>query len=649
MSLSPPSSRLAQRAGWILAGLAVLHILLAAWGMRHTGVTNDETAHLTAGYSYWKFNDYRLQPENGNLPQRWAGLAMMAAQPVLDPASAPRLWQNSEVWLIGNQFFFGSGNAIDSLLFLARSFMLVWPLALGGLVYFWSRQLWGVQGALLSAALFAVSPTVLANGWLVTSDTTAAFCLLAAVHAWWRTLQRPGWRDATISVLAAGLAFVAKFSCVLLVPMFGLLALVHLWLHRHDVLRIAKLTAAHGVGIWIIIWIAFGLRYSAASPGLPELDKFFLPWDTLLADSGPFTHLIAFARHWQLLPEAYIEGFAHVRYQGSARDAFLFGEYRSTGWWWFFPACFLLKSSSAELIATIGVIGVCGRHMVRRITWSNPRLRAGWPLLVFVAVYGIFSLLSTLNIGHRHILPLYPVLFIAAGALTRSSPSRIRSWLIALPALSLAGTLGIAPHYLAFFNFPSGGPDRAWTKLVDSSLDWGQELPALARWAAENRPTHEPVYVAYFGSDDVRFRMPEAIPLAPFYDHYRSREWAPLEPGLYCVSASMLQDVYSPYRGPWTSQKESLYRQQRATLLPLMESGDLSPAIVDFGYAGTEPVWLLERLRFNRLTAYLKMKRPLHVVGHAIFVHRLTAAELKTIETGSTDELADLMEAAQDR
>ena len=270
-------------------------------------------------------------------------------------------------------------------------------------------------------------------------------------------------------------------------------------------------------------------------------------------------------------------------------------------------------------------------------------------MLAFAAVYGVFSLLSTLNIGHRHILPLYPILFIAVGGLARPTQKGHRAWLIALPVLSLVGTLGIAPHYVTFFNRPFGGPDKAWTKLVDSSLDWGQELPALAHWVQENRQSQESVYVAYFGSDDVKFRMPEAIPLAPFYDHYRPREWATLDPGLYCVSASMLQDVYSPYRGPWTAQKESIYRRQRATLLPLIEQGEMSPTIVDFGYAGTEPVWLLERLRFNRLTAYLKIKPPLHVVGHAILVYRLTAAELAAIEAGTTDELADLMEAAQGR
>ncbi|WP_221029761.1 ArnT family glycosyltransferase [Actomonas aquatica] len=645
--MPPRAAALSRRAGWGLAALLLLHAVLALWGIRSTGVTNDETAHLTAGYAYWKFGDYRLQPENGNLPQRWAGLALLPAQPRLDPHAASELWQRSEVWLIGNQFFFADGNPIDQLLWRARTWMLFWPLALGGLVFWWSRRLWGENAALFSTALYVVSPTVLANGPLVTSDTTAAFWLLLSSLLWWRALGQATPGRVAASVLATSLAFVAKFSCVLLVPIFAAMALLHGVQHRRDWRRAVGLGALHALGIWVVIWLAFGLRFSPAGDGMPPLEKYFLPWSQLLENDGGLAPLIQAVREWRLLPEAYIEGFAHVRYQGSARDAFLFGDYRSTGWWWFFPATFFLKSTIVELLVGGAVAATALTALARGKIRHLPRAAPIAPLVVFAGVYLGFSILSPLNIGHRHILPLYPILFILAGGLI----ARLGDWgkrlAIALPLFSLLGTLSVAPHYLTFFNRLNGGPDRAWTKLVDSSLDWGQGLPTLASWVERNRQSDEPVYVSYFGSDNVAYRMPEAIRLAPIYEHYQLRPWAPLEPGLYCIGATMLQDVYSPFRGEWTAEKEAAYRQLRTTILPEMAAGTRSANIVDFGYFGSEPLWRLDRLRFNRLTAYLKMKPPLAVVAHSVLVFRLDAEEVRVVTTGSPAELADLMDQAR--
>ncbi len=650
MTTAPSAIHLRRSTRWILVTLAVLHGVLAFWGMRHTGVTNDETAHLTAGYAYWKFNDYRLQPENGNLPQRWAGLALLPFAPQLEIPADPLIWRLSDVWLISDRFFFASGNPIDQLLLIARIAMLAWPLALGALVFGWARRLWDETGAVLATACYAVSPTVLANGWLVNSDTTAAFWLLAACAAWWHTLHCRGWKPALLSVVVTGLAFIAKFSCVLLLPTFALLALLRLLRQRQDGARVLRLALAHALGIWLTIWLAFGLRYSPIGPEMPALDKYFLPWDLMLSVGGPFNSLIEFARHWRLLPEAFIEGFTHVRYQGHARDAFLFGDYRQTGWWWFFPATFLLKSTTAELLATLVLISATLHRLIRRRGRLLPAASAAWPLLAFGAVYGVFSLTSTLNIGHRHILPLYPILFIAIGGLPRllTQTRRPVLWLL-LPAASLVGTLGVAPHYLAFFNAPSGGPTTAWRKLVDSSLDWGQNLPALARWIERNRRPEEPIYLSYFGSDSPAYRLPEATLLSPYYDHYRPRTWVSLQPGLYCISATLLQDVYSPFRGPWTAGKEKAYHSARQRLLAEIARGERSNLIIDFGYRDTQELWDLDRLRFNRLTAYLKFRAPDALIGYGMFVYRLSAEELQVVTTGTSDELADLMEAATTR
>jgi len=645
MSMAAPQQPVPGGVRWAVVLLLALHAGLALRGITGLGVTHDETAHLTAGYAYWQFNDYRLQPENGNLPQRWGALPLLALQPRLEPMEAPGLWRGSEVWLIGDHFFFGSGNPIEGMLWLARATMLFWSLALGGLVFAWARALWGNAGGLLALGMYVVSPTTLAHGPLVTSDMTAAFWLLAATGAWWRVLQDPKPGNVAMSLVATAAAFLAKFSCVLLGPVFVILA-IWTWVERrHEAgswRRLAGLTALHAVVTWAAIWIAFGLRFDPAGAGMPPVEKYYFPWEQIYTETGSFTGLIRFALAGHILPEAYLEGFAHVLYQSAGRNAFLFGSFSTTGWWWYFPATFLLKSTSAELLLT-GAVVVGAMAVWRR---RSPALRRCAPLLIFGAVYAGFSIVSTLNIGHRHILPLYPLLFIIGGGLMGWVQGWSRRWLAALPALSAIGCLSVAPYFLTFFNLPSGGPQTAWRKLVDSSLDWGQGLPPLADWVAEHHDPAEPLYVSYFGNDSLDYRIPEALHLAPSFERFRPRTWAPLQPGLYCVGATMMQDLFSGYRGPWSQRKEDRYRQLRAELLPALAQGELSPLIVDFGQLGTAPLWELERLRFNRLVSYLQVKRPEAQVANCFLVFRLDAAEIATVTTGTPAELANLMEQA---
>lgn len=656
----------------VVAVLLALHWWWALSALIGTGVTNDEPVHLASGYSYWRFDDYRMQPENGNLPQRWAALPLLLMHPApyLRPADAPGLWGESHQWMISNAFLFLTGNNADYLVFCSRAVMALWSVAAGLLVFCWARRLWGEAGGLLALALYVVSPTMLAQGPLITSDMCAAFWLLAATGAWWRTSGELTWGNLLLSCAATGLAFVAKFSAVLLLPVFAVLIVARLLAPGPVVLRLrgerrpisrgpgkftvlAGLLVVHGVATWAVIWTFFGWRYSAFAPGLPPAWKFYLSTAQVLSDPGALSKILAAAFQLHLLPQAYLQGFAHVRYQAAARGAFLLGDYSNTGWWWFFPYAFLAKSTVGEIL-TAGAL-VLGAAL----RWLRPPSRAArlerlgrdavWlaPLLALAAVYWTFSLLTTLNIGQRHILPMYPALFIVAGALARPGAHRwLRGAVAAFVLLSAGESLWIRPHYLAFFNFLSGGPAQGWRQLVDSSLDWGQDLPALAGWVRTHRQPGEPVYVSYFGADNMAYQGLNAYELAPYYVYGRPRRWLELKPGLYCISATLLQDVYSPVHGPWTPGREHWYeallKQMRAELARGARSSDL----VDFGEGPNGVLWTLDRLRFARLCTYLRMRRPDAVINYTIFVYRLNTHEVHTAVDGSPRELSDLLETA---
>ncbi len=637
----------------VVAALLAVHAWLAVSATINLGVTTDETAHLTGGYSYWHLNDYRLQPENGNLPQRWGALPLLALEPRLEPTDAPVAWDRSHVWLVGQYFFFEAGNNTEFMLLLARSGMVLWSVATGLLLFGWSRSLWGNRGGLLSVALFALSPTALAHGPLVTSDMCATFCLLAATGAWWRLLQAVTLPRLLVSLLATGAATLAKFSFVLLLPVFLLLLAWRClapspWLmgkvgacrQRWPQVGLGVgLGMAHALFAWLVVWAAFGFRYEAFSPETPPASTFFAGWERILPEGAAWTGTIQFARDARLFPEAFLQGFSFVMAASQERGAFLAGQFSTTGWWWFFPYAFLVKSTLAELVATIAVLVLAIGHArtANLSRWVEALHRIA-PLLVFGGVYGAASITSSLNIGHRHILPLYPILFIGAGSLARASLGKRGTWAaLMLAGGSLADSIAVRPHYLAFFNRLVGGPSEGWRHLVDSSLDWGQNVPRLAEWLQAHHTSGERTYVSMFGSDDFFYHGIRAEELAPYFSFGRARQWDDLHGGLYCISATMLQDVYSPFAGPWTSEHETSYHRLRADIDGSARHSRADVPTERFSEGRLQLLWVLERARFARLCAYLRYKTPEAVIGHSIFIYRLTDEEVRVATEGSTD------------
>ncbi len=631
-----------------------MHAWLAVSAGLEKSFTFDEVGHLTGGFSYWHNNDYRLHPENGNLPQRWAALPLVAAGATM-PVTNLEAWHRSDVWTIGDQFLFRGGNNTVFFLACARSMMVLFSVGTGLLVFLWSRRLWGDHGALLSLTLFALCPNFLAHGALVTSDVAMTFFFMATTTAWWWHLRHPSWTSWAVSAVTLGLACLAKFSFLLLVPMFGLLAIWQMVApdektaeKRIPVRQLLLSAGGHIAVAWFMIWMAFGFRYTAFAPGLPEGQQFYASWEVILQKQGPMAWFFNVTRTLHLFPEAFLQGLAFVLSASKQRGAFLNGEFSIHGWAWFFPYAFWVKTPPAQLLAyaLAAIMGLERAHALgssfrTRATILLSGLRKAAPLFVVFAVYWAVSLTTSLNIGHRHILPAYPALFVLAGAITAWGSPRWRTWVAGgLVIWAAVTSFAIRPHYLAYFNDFAGGPARAHRHLVDSSLDWGQDLPGLAEWIAQNHRPGEMVYLSYFGSAPFSYYGISARELSPYPLVVKPYFWHVLQPGLYCLSATMLQDVYSPWRGAWTLETETLYRQIR-------DQAKSPPANAEEFRMRPSLLWKLDRLRFARLCQYLRVRSPEANIGYSILIYRLSPHELHAATEGSLNELAGIMAEAE--
>lgn len=596
------------------ASLAAALLLALFWwqavsASRHWSQTSDELPHVTSGYVYDRFSDFRMHSENGNLPQRVHGLAPLFLHAEF-PMEEAR-WRNSDYWQIGWDFFYNSGNDLDRMIFWARALNALFGVGLGFFIYRVTARHGGQRAGLLALGFFAFCPSFLAHSALATSDMAGTLCLTLAAWTFWRHLEHRNLRSGLIAGLCSGLALVAKFNGVLLAPIFGILAVADAWLRTTDnrtsrLIRNLGLCGVQAAAGAVVIWTFFGFRFSPAGPGTPPLDRLVWDWDQMLLRIGWKANVMRFLAEYRLLPYAWTYGLTNVLSGSMSRPAFLAGENSIHGWREFFPVLLLTKTPLA-LLAAIALASVKGvwcwtkadadRRKTQLLFWT--------PLVAPAAVVLGTAIAGNLNIGHRHILAAYPVLFVSAGTLLHHHGRR---WLL-LAGLLLAGqaveSVRIRPHYLAFFNPVAGGPTQAYRLVADSSLDWGQALPALREWLDANRHPDEPVFLSYFGSAwpphyGVRptHFLPAVNIAAPPRQQYEYTA------GLYCLSATSLAEIYGPFPGPWRPEWEAQLRD---------------PA--------TDPA-LVELLRFSRLCRYLQGREPEARAGYAILIHRLTEQEV---------------------
>jgi hypothetical protein len=633
------------RNGWpaalVLAGACWLLAITAISGKSNTF---DEIAHLTAGYGYWTAGTYHLNPENGNLPQRFAALPLLGSGCRFVPADDPAL-ARGQVWDVGRRFFFELGNPIDPLLLRSRALMATTGAALVLLVFVWSRSLWGVPGALVSATLTACCPTLLANAPLVTSDAMSAVFFLLTVGLIWRMLHIVSLVSVVSAAVAVGCLFLTKMSAGLIVPVVVVLGVVRLgwgpclrvvrggserWVERPSRMAavVAGVLLAVTMTAWLMIWAAFGMKTGSAHPEAT--------WRAIAAEPVATSRLAAWAQQNGLLPEPYLYGFAYAMVQSGQRSAFLNGRYSTEGWPLFFPFTFLVKTPLPAFVVLALALTAAASWFRRRPpdrTWRHAYELA--PLLCFVVVYGGVAVTAHLNIGHRHLLPLYPALYILAGAAALAPGARIRAARWILPcslALSGAASLVAWPNYLAYFNVVAGGPRHGYRRLVDSSLDWGQDLRGLKRWLADSgleRPGAPRVYLSYFGTASMRFHGIGATLLPGFFEQAESAVPPPLTAGLYCISATMLQGLYlDEAEGPvWTQSSERRYLELREQAATLLAHGAGSSPLADERARGAV-LRAFRHVQLAKLCASLRRREPDHQVGHSILVYRLTQAEV---------------------
>jgi len=490
-----PERQPSNRWFWATASiLLVLHLGLGFFSLKDKSPTVDEFAHLPAGAYYWLTGDFSLYGKNPPLVKLWCGWPLLAAGAKVQTKDRYEEVGDWRPWVYGTRFMRDNQVDYQRLFILGRLPNLVLSLGLGLVVLFWARELFGPTGGLIALSAYSLSPNILAHARLATMDLGMSLFWALTLFLFWRFLKNPKFGRAAWVGLALGLANLTKFSALLLLPLLPALWLIRVFSAPQEEkkrLFLRGLAGLAGSFLVALIVINAGYGFRGTPTDIRAMAASSQSFQTLAA--GPLGSC-----PWPA-PRDYLVGLDRQKKDAEAGvfPNYLNGEFNQKGWRHYFSYAWLVKTPAAVEAALVLALGL---WLVRRRSGSIDLIFLGLPIALLWVVLSFFN---HINAGLRYFLPAQPLIFIFLGSLGRVN--WLTSWKHKAAAAALTGffvleSLGAFPHYLAAFNPLWVKRSEARFHLLDSNLDWGQDLVHLKKFM--DRRGLSQVALAYFGHAD---------------------------------------------------------------------------------------------------------------------------------------------------
>lgn len=516
---------LKKHAYYIVAGILLLFFILSLTMARKESMIFDEKAHIPAAYSYVRYGDMRLNPEHPPLIKDLAGLPLLALK--LSFPLQSQEWQSgiNEQWAIGDMFVNCTRpdmicNDADAILFWSRLPIILISILLGIAIFVWTRELSGTLAGLFALVLYAADPNIIAHNHYVTTDIGIAAFVFFAFYFFVRFLKNPNLENVVVAGIFLGLAELAKFSAVLLFPIFGLFVIIYALTksqpqgsHQSTFSFKARTLLIYGFRFTGSVLVCFALIWS-----LYALNTFNMPAEKTIQNAN---QVFAGSASLQILARNIIGTFSHsaflqplshyflgvfmvfARVAGGNTHYFL-GVVSEQAERWYFPVVFLLKETLPFLFLLVAVLCyalaltikvIANRKMFPSSSYFSAFAHSfqnkpeQYLIIFFILFYSYISITGNLTIGFRHLFPILPFLYMLVAKTIfnflkhrESEPitHTALSWMlggltfviITIPALTY-------PSYLSYFNPVIGGNTNGYQYVTDSNYDWGQDLKQL--------------------------------------------------------------------------------------------------------------------------------------------------------------------------
>lgn len=475
----------------LLAAMLLALLVVSLSLLSRKGLFIDDSMHMPAGYSYLLTHDYRLNQEHPPLIKLLSALGLWKLQPHF-PFESPG-WQQATtpedpedgMTKIEEAFFETNAPQFEQIAFYGRLPVLIVPLLLVVAVWWLARQLFGPIPALVAAFLIATEPNIVGNSIVVQNDIASAFALVLFVIALKRFLTDASVKSALMLGGVLGLALVTKYSLEVLVPVsFVIVVAWGIWQLRSKRSTLGTVVMSRALVfvtayIILIAFYSFHVDRIDADESAKIASWFYL--------NGNIAEVFRRVLMWlpPLLPRYFVYGIDMVVQDSrDGRPSLLLGQVSDTGWWYYFPVVFALKTTIPFLLASIGGLVWSLIELVRAKRYVL--LYAVLPAVLYLAL----AMSSHLNIGVRHLLPMFPfAAILGAGVIAAVLDfvlKRSRRLAVAFAALAflpiLISAISTFPYYLTYFSPLAGGPAHGWQKSTDSNVETGQEVKTLAAY-----------------------------------------------------------------------------------------------------------------------------------------------------------------------
>jgi 4-amino-4-deoxy-L-arabinose transferase-like glycosyltransferase len=581
----------------LTAVLAIHGILLgyAAWWM---SPTLDEPAHIAAGLSHWERGDFSLYRVNPPLIRLVATLPALAFGYDFE---FPEVLNNDfsrKEFQIGEEFVAQNGRWTLWLVTMGRWACIPFSL-LGAMVcYWWGRDLFGKSSGIMACCLWCFSPMVFGHASLLTPDSPSAALGALACYTYWNWLREPSWHRTITSGLILGIAELTKTTLILFYPLWPIVWLYYRLTDRQTIpfkqwrIELSMLIVRMTIGLYII---NVGYIGNGSFVQLKEYE-----FRSEMLGSNPAENAYIGNRFREIglgeipvpLPFDYVLGIDHQQrdFEKFWGPSYLRGTYRQQGWWYYYAYALWVKTPLGTMLLAVCVV-IC--RVFRLLECPKRRDEM---VLVFPMVFVFCIVSSKWGFSHhlRYLFPCIPFAFVwicqIANLIGKSTiqsctgssfwRTRFAAFAIGFFAWTIGSSLWHYPNTLAYFNEFAGGPKNGAKHLLNSNIDWGQDLLQLEYWISK-QGIQDDVHLAFDNYyNPFVLEIPNIVPWPIESDTKESdrvtssdlglRNSIVVPDGLYAISVNQL------YEFPW-SLRDRTGRRYSIDKTPLKQLRSMQP------------------------------------------------------------------------
>ncbi|MBI5742143.1 MAG: glycosyltransferase family 39 protein [Nitrospirae bacterium] len=534
----------------------------AILSMKEESPTIDEPMHLTKGYAQLRYGDFSMEPQNPPL------VTMLSALPLLFmdlnfPEELIGARGKADDYEIADQFFYYRGNDADTLLFWGRLPVVLLGVLLGFYVFRWSYEIYGLRGSLLSLMLYSFSPVILANTKLITTDVGVTCFIFISMYYFFKYLKQPSFKGVLKTGVFVGLALSSKVTALFLFPVLLLTAAFYrqqtTGFNKKKMYGFVRDFAITGfIGVFIL-WSFYFFKVETVST-LYDVGSDSAKIQKVAGRLHLSPDILVTAASFIPSPGTYLKGLGNVISDaGRSQPLFFMGERSERGWRSYHIVAFLMKTPVPALALLL---------MSSAFFFSySTETKLSMMVAVFFLLQSVIG--GVADKGLRHILPMYPFMFVfTAGVTTVKKYPKIMNAAAGLLMLwYVISSVNAFPDYIPYYNEFAGGPGNGYKYFIDSNTDWGQDLKKLKKYMDEKKIDR--VKLAYFGTASPDYY---GINYEYLWSHNRIKKPDDFKgttlpgKGIYAVSATSLQltgywdgekfDTNSEYSYKWLSRHE---------------------------------------------------------------------------------------------